>query len=106
MPGVHRLSGEFHVVLADVAGNDVVKEILVRLIHRCCLIQSLYMTPAGPPCLVHDHEELIDHLAAGNVRDALRVHNRHFDQIESSLLLDTTQDEGGEVSMMYSELTI
>ena len=27
--------------------------------HRCCLIQSLYMTPAGAPCLVHDHEELI-----------------------------------------------
>jgi hypothetical protein len=63
------------------------------------------MTQAGPPCLVHDHEELIDHLAAGNARSALRVHNRHFDQIESSLLLDASHDEVAEVSTMYSELT-
>jgi DNA-binding GntR family transcriptional regulator len=105
-PGVHRLSSEFHVVLAEMAGNQVVKEMLVRLIYRCCLIQSLYMTPAGPPCLVHDHEELIEHLAGGNVRAALRVHNRHFDHIESSLMLDATRRELGEMGTMYSELAI
>jgi DNA-binding GntR family transcriptional regulator len=87
-PGVHRLSSEFHIFLAEVIGNQVLRKILVQLIHHCCLIQSLYMTAAGPPCLVHDHEELIDHLANGNVSKALRVHNRHFDHIEKSLMLD------------------
>jgi DNA-binding GntR family transcriptional regulator len=87
-PGVHRLSSEFHIILAEVIGNQVLRKILVQLIHHCCLIQSLYMTAAGAPCLVHDHEELISHLANGDVSKALRVHNRHFDHIEKSLMLD------------------
>jgi len=104
-PGVHRLSSEFHVILAEVTGNLVLKGILVQLIHHCCLIQSLYITPAGPPCLVHDHEELIEHLARGDLRQALQVHNRHFDQIESSLMLDGQGARFDELSAV-SELTI
>ena len=30
-PGVHRLSSEFHLVLAEAAGNPVMKEILERI---------------------------------------------------------------------------
>lgn len=105
-PGVHRLSSEFHIVLAEVAGNEVVKEILVRLVQRCCLIQSLYMTPAGPPCLVHEHEELIEYISSGNVREALRLHNRHFDHLESSLMLDLNGDDMGQRDVVASELTI
>jgi DNA-binding GntR family transcriptional regulator len=105
-PGVHRLSSEFHVILAEVAGNQIMKDILVRLVHQCCLIQSLYLTPAGPPCLVHDHEELIECLARGDVRQALKIHNRHFDQIEGSLMLDTYRGELGGISATFSELAI
>ena len=52
-------SSEFHIIVAEVIGNQAFREILVRLIHHCCLIQSFYVPPAGQPCLVHDHEELI-----------------------------------------------
>jgi DNA-binding GntR family transcriptional regulator len=102
-PGVHRLSSEFHVILADAAGNPVMKDILVRLIHQCCLIQSLYLTAAGPPCLTHDHEELIECLARGSLRQALRIHNRHFDQIEGSLMLEAYRGELDGVSAAFSE---
>jgi DNA-binding GntR family transcriptional regulator len=87
-----------------VARNRAIYEIVVRLIHRCCLIQSLYMTPPGPPCLVHDHEELIEHPVGGNAREALRVHNRHFDQIESSLMLEETRDKLSQMGTMFSAL--
>jgi DNA-binding GntR family transcriptional regulator len=63
------------------------------------------MTPAGPPCLVHDHEELINHLANGDVSKALRVHNRHFDQIEKSLLMDSRNDRAGDLSAV-TELAV
>jgi DNA-binding GntR family transcriptional regulator len=105
-PGVHRLSSEFHVLLAEVADNQVVKEMLVGLIHRCCLIQALYMTQAGAPCLVHDHDELIQHLEAGNVRAALRVHHRHFDHIEASLRLEREPDTLLETGSAFSELAV
>jgi DNA-binding GntR family transcriptional regulator len=104
-PGLHRLSSEFHIILAEVIGNQVLQEILTQLIHHCCLIQSLYMTPAGPPCLVHDHEALINCLANGDVSKALRVHNRHFDQIEKSLMLDGRNDRAGDLSAV-SELAV
>jgi DNA-binding GntR family transcriptional regulator len=104
-PGVHRLSSEFHIILAEVTGNQALKEILVQLVHHCCLIQSLYMTAAGPPCLVHDHEELIEHLARGDLRQALQVHNRHFDRIEWSLMLEGQSSRFGELRAV-SELTL
>jgi DNA-binding GntR family transcriptional regulator len=104
-PGLHRLSSEFHIILAEVTGNKVLREILTKLIHHCCLIQSLYMTPAGPPCLVHDHEDLINCLANGDVSRALRIHNRHFDQIEKSLMVDGRNDHAGDLSAV-SELAV
>jgi DNA-binding GntR family transcriptional regulator len=104
-PGLHRLSSEFHIILAEVTGNQVLREILTQLIHHCCLIQSLYMTPAGQPCLVHDHEALINCIANGDVSKALRVHNRHFDQIEKSLMLDGRNDRARDLSAV-SELAV
>jgi DNA-binding GntR family transcriptional regulator len=104
-PGLHRLSSEFHIILAEVTGNKVLQEILTKLIHHCCLIQSLYMTPAGPPCLVHNHEDLINCLANGDVSRALRVHNRHFDQIEKSLMVDGRNDHAGDLGTV-SELAV
>lgn len=104
-PGLHRLSSEFHIILAEVTGNQVLRKILTQLIHHCCLIQSLYLTPAGPPCLVHDHEELINYLANGDVSKALRVHNRHFDQIEKSLMLDRPNERVGDLNAV-SELAL
>jgi DNA-binding GntR family transcriptional regulator len=61
------------------------------------------MTPAGPRCLVHDHEDLLNYLADGDVSKALRAHNRHFDQIEKSLMLDGRSDRAGDLSAV-SEL--
>ena len=104
-PGLHRLSSEFHIILAEVIGNQILRQMLVQLIHHCCLIQSLYMTAAGPPCLVHDHEELINHLLNGDVSNALRVHNRHFDHIEKSLMLDGQHSRGVDLNAM-SELAV
>jgi len=63
----------------------------------------LYTTLAGPPCLVNDHEDLVNYLADGDVSKALRVHNRHFDQIEKSLMLDGRSDRAGDLSAV-SEL--
>ena len=63
------------------------------------------MTPAGPPCLVHDHEALINCIANGDVSKALRVHNRHFDQIEKSLMLDGRNDRAGDLSAV-SEVAV
>ena len=34
-----------HIILAEVIGNQVLREILVQLVHYCCLIQSLYCHP-------------------------------------------------------------
>ena len=104
-PGLHRLSSEFHIILAEVTGNQVLRKILTQLIHHCCLIQSLYLTPAGPPCLVNDHEELINYLANGDVSKALRVHNRHFDQIQKSLMLDGRNERVGDLNAV-SELAL
>lgn len=66
----------------------------------------IYMTPAGAPCLVRDHEELIQHLEAGNARAALRIYHRHFDHIESSLRLDREPDALLETGSAFNAIAI
>jgi DNA-binding GntR family transcriptional regulator len=86
-PGASRFAGEFHLILADLAGNAVLTDVLRRLIHRTSVIQALYGPSPGHLCLVHEHERLIELLAAGQADDAVKALVDHLDRIEASLNL-------------------
>lgn len=84
-PGVSRFSAEFHLILADIGGNAVLSAVLRQLIHRSSLIQSLYGRAPGRLCLVHEHERLIELLAAGQVDDAVKAVLDHLERVEANL---------------------
>lgn len=84
-PGVNRLSGDFHVILAREAGNGELLAILTGLVHRCCLIQSLYEWPQQDLCLNHEHREIVRLIAAGERDAAIAATRAHLDHIVASL---------------------
>lgn len=87
-PGVNRLSGDFHVLLAEDAGNGELLAILTNLVHRCCLIQSLYEWPQQDLCLNHEHREIVGLIAAGDRDGAIAAIRAHIDHIVASLNFD------------------
>ena len=81
------MTGEFHLALADVAGNAVLRRYLAELVSRCSLIIALYDPPQRAFCDNHEHDGLIDAMAKGNVGEALRLMEEHLRLIEGGLQL-------------------
>ena len=82
-----RLSGEFHTLIADMAGNAVLAEILRELVSRTSLIIVLYESSLPASCSCEEHEELLARIEARDAEGAMRLMTGHLDHIERSLRL-------------------
>jgi DNA-binding GntR family transcriptional regulator len=86
-PVAVRLSGEFHQLLAELAGNSALARTMQELTTLTCLIIFLYDAPAATSCLPDEHLHLIDAVASRDVVRAETIMLAHLEHIESSLSL-------------------
>jgi DNA-binding GntR family transcriptional regulator len=86
-----RLSGEFHMLLADMAGNAVLARTMRELATRTCLAIALYDKPAVPSCLGEEHGEIVDALAGGEGARAGRLMIQHLHHVETNLDLTVAE---------------
>jgi len=83
-----RMSGEFHIVLADLAGNAMLARTIRELASLTCLIIFLYDSPAVPSCHGDEHADITGAIAEKNASKAVRLMLDHLDHVESSLALN------------------
>ena len=88
-----RLSGEFHTLLADQAGNTALARHMRELATLTCLIIVLYDAPTASSCLADEHSEIIEAIAHRDVARAESLMLEHLNHIESSLRLDPSNEE-------------
>jgi DNA-binding GntR family transcriptional regulator len=86
-----RLSGEFHTVLAEMAGNAVLARTMRELTTRTCLAIALYDKPSVPSCLGEEHADVVDALAAGEGARAVKLMVEHLRHVETNLDLSITE---------------
>jgi DNA-binding GntR family transcriptional regulator len=82
-----KLSGEFHLVIAEVAGNSILLELLRDLVSRSSLIIAVYQPPGTPPCPPDDHQELVAALERRD-RAASALMVRHLEHLLAELRLE------------------
>ena len=80
-----RLSGQFHLRLAEVAGNAVLTRFLEDLVTRTSLIIGLYGSTSARSCSESEHDALVDALARRDGQAAAAVMEHHLKHIESAL---------------------
>lgn len=85
--GSIRLSGEFHLLLADIAGNATLRKYLRELVPLTSLIIARYERPGAADCSHTEHEGLIEAMAAGDADRAAALMERHLRHIEDKLNL-------------------
>jgi DNA-binding GntR family transcriptional regulator len=83
-----RRSGEFHLLLAELARNRAIARFLRELVSRTSLIIALYEAPGESCCPVDDHAEVIEALAGGRGGAAGQMIRAHLLGIEQRLRLD------------------
>jgi DNA-binding GntR family transcriptional regulator len=88
-----KLSGEFHLLLAEAADNSILVELLRDLISRSSLIIAVYQTPGSSPCPPDAHRELTAAFERRE-RGAVKLMTQHLDHVFAELTLEE-RDEGG-----------
>jgi len=90
---VVRLSGEFHQLIGDLAGNSALARSMRELSTLTCLIILLYDAPTATSCRADEHSEIVEAIAKRDGDGAVRLMLAHLDHIEGSLKLGSTAEE-------------
>jgi DNA-binding GntR family transcriptional regulator len=85
-----KLSGAFHMLLAEVAGNSFIEKLMAELCPLTCLIISLYDAPQTPACPEDEHVHIVDAIERKDSEEAVRLMLRHLDHVRNELRLDRT----------------
>jgi DNA-binding GntR family transcriptional regulator len=92
-----RLSGDFHQIIADLAGNVFLARAMRELETLTCLVIILYDTPNVPSCPYHEHSDITDAIEAHDAARAAALMVEHLDHVEGSL--DLGQRQSGEIDL-------
>ncbi len=85
-----RLSGEFHVLLAELSGSSIYLRMMRELTPLTCLAILSFEAPTAAACPNDEHARLIDAVAAGNAKAGAALMVEHLNHIERALELDRT----------------
>jgi DNA-binding GntR family transcriptional regulator len=86
-----RLSGEFHLQLAQMAGNAPLAHFLESLVPLTSLAIAQCEEQMHSCCAWQDHLAIVDAVESGNTAAATMLINRHLDHLEQTLL-NTTRE--------------
>ncbi|MGB1236647.1 MAG: GntR family transcriptional regulator [Pseudomonadales bacterium] len=99
-----RLSGEFHLLLAKIAGNPPLLSFQRSLVSQGSLIIAQYESRARAHCSYDEHFALIDAIAAGELERAVELMMHHLDHIEDKLSLEE-ESETKDLKTIFSHVT-
>lgn len=98
-----RLAGEFHVVLAELAGNQVIARFVSQVVSRCSLILAVHRRPHSPDCAVEEHRGIIDALRRCDGDAAAALMERHIGAVEERAAVEPPREvDVSEVLMRYT----
>ena len=83
-----QLLGDFHVLLADIAGNAVLRDIVRELVGRSSLITMLYQSGHAAACSCDEHGRFLEAARSGDADLAARLMVEHLAHVEAALRFD------------------
>lgn len=90
-----RLTGEFHQLIAEMAGNRFLARTMRELETLTCLVIILYDAPHNPACPPHEHGALVDAMDARDAARAAALMLEHLQHVEGAL--DFARNNDGEI---------
>ncbi|MGR5175378.1 GntR family transcriptional regulator [Vibrio parahaemolyticus] len=83
-----RLSGEFHIKLAEMADNAPLLAFQRSIVSQSSLLIAMYETGSHSNCSQDEHTNLLNAIENGDLTQALALMNDHLEHIRSKLNLD------------------
>jgi DNA-binding GntR family transcriptional regulator len=102
-----RLSGDFHLHIANAANHQTLGRILRELVSRTSLILMTYSQshvqarPDATSCGCREHRALLDAIRLRDPREAARLMQAHLEQLESQLQFDVPAEEPPDLLALF-----
>lgn len=87
-----KLSGGFHLLLAELVGSDFLFTTMRDLIARSSLITAVYRNTTRLNCGPDEHAEIVDAVSAGDSTRAVQLMAHHLEHVEAALDLSDIRD--------------
>ena len=100
-----RLSGGFHLVIAQHSGSPILAEQVRLLVARTSLVIGLFENESGLSCWHDHHRDLIDHCRHGRVDAAVAEMKVHIAELQASIALDRRRPTSFDLSEVFVEET-
>jgi DNA-binding GntR family transcriptional regulator len=97
-----KLSGEFHLLLAEAADNSILLEMLRDLVSRSSLIIAVYQSPGASPCPPDAHRELTITLERRE-RAAIKLMVQHLDHVFADLMLEERNGSSIDLKTVFGD---
>jgi len=97
------LSGEFHTLLAEIAGNTILARILRDLITREALVIATYERQGKPSCSHEEHSAILAALQRRDADTAARLMLEHLGNVEDRLYFDPPERDT-DLSRIFGRL--
>lgn len=87
-----KLSGGFHLLLAETVGSDFLFTTMRDLISRSSLITAVYRNTNRFNCGPDEHAEIVEAISANDADKATHLMAHHLEHVESELDLSEIRD--------------
>lgn len=96
-----RLSGEFHVLIAELGRNPYIGKYMRELCSLTCLVIALYDAPGTPSCPHHEHAAIVDAIEAGDADRACALMLEHLAHVEGTLRLEMPMEAQVDFAALF-----
>lgn len=95
-----RLSGEFHVKLAEAVGNDFIARSVRELVTRTSLIVGLFSTAENANCPDNEHSQILEAIRNGTPELAEKLLIDHLNHIKCGLDMDVRKEKQDDLAQI------
>jgi DNA-binding GntR family transcriptional regulator len=102
-----RLSGDFHLHIANASNHQTLGRILRELVSRTSLILMTYSVnhlqsrPDATSCGCMEHRALLDAIRLRDAGEAARLMRTHLEQLEAQLQFDELGEEPPDLMQLF-----
>lgn len=87
-----RLSGAFHMLLAELGASPLLADILRDLVSKSTLVTAVFQPKCDTQCGPDEHASIVEALARGDFDTAKSAMDAHLLEAEHTLQLETSGD--------------
>ncbi len=97
-----RLAGEFHILLAELTGSQILANYVNEIVSRCSLILARFAQAHSAECGVEEHAEIIEAIARGDAEHAVTRMHGHLRGVQDRALLNPEDEREENVAAILS----